>query len=318
VTKSTILSAALVLAMSGAAAAQEGDPFGKAMDGAPPSGVQTGPPRIPEPPVGKMREADDQVRELERLAKIEAELRAAENAQQKPPAAMVPANPPAKPLAPKGAPPAIVPVSGPAGGAQADNSAEIDANYNIAEDTYKKILEQLGEDTGSIDKRIAANEEIVSRYTPDMQKTEDELRRVQVAFMNRAFSLRQQKETGQITEEQFQKAIQEEEGKWSRKKNAIATDATFFRDEVAQAQMRIVTLNAQKKAMEEKLAREGKKVEKKKAPGEALFEGLSATLDKLGPFSTRYTMDGAVGDLPLIAQPAAGEEQDDHQHGSKK
>jgi hypothetical protein len=290
-------SAALALALSATAMAQDGDPFARAMEDAPaPSGVKIGGLRIPEVPANEPRAAAPVMASTPKPANPLDELARDMNAKPVPPAGprIVPASADTLPTGP-----VVVadPAGGPAGpsGDGVDASSEINANYDVTADVYQKILDQQGFDTGSIDKRIAANEEIVSKYKPQLNQVEEELRRIQVDFMNRAFQLRQQKEAGRITDEQFAKALGEEEARWNRRKAGVAGDASFFREETAQAEARLADLKTQKQAMDERIEREGKKKPKKKQPGEAIFEGFSSTLDKLTPFDTRFTMDGNVG-----------------------
>ncbi len=250
----------IVVALAGTALAQDGqDPLGKAMQGAPPSGLRSGDLRVPEPPSGLTVVGEGR--------------------------------------APAGVAPAPVATGGPAGPTPeaADPSVEISANYDVTEATYLKILETQGVDTGQIDRRIAQNEEIVARFRPQLTTTEEELRKLQVEFMGKAFALRQKKDAGALSDDQFQKAIAAEEGKWNRRKNAVGGDATYFREEVQQAEVRLVQLRTAKKEMDERLAREGKLKPKKKAPGDAVMEGFQGTLEKLSGFKTRFTMDGNAG-----------------------
>lgn len=291
--KTTTITAALVLALSGTALGQEaGDPFVKAMDGAPPVGVRSGAPRVPAAPVTPQvpqapgvrasgttapNPLDDLSREARRQTLLPVVAVPADGGGMR--AVAVPSD-----------------SAGPAGPAQdaPDPGVEISANYDVTMDIYQKILEAQGLDTSQLDRRIASNEEIVARYSPEMNKNEDELRKSQVGFMNRAFQLRQQRETGQMSEEAFRRAIIEEEGRWNRTKGAIAGDAAFYREEVEQAQMRAAQLKAQKVATEQRLEREGKAKPKPKPPGEALFEGLNGTLDRLWVTHTHFTMDGGA------------------------
>jgi hypothetical protein len=294
VIKSNVLSLALILALGGAATAQEADPFGKAMEGAPPSGVPARGLRVPEVPAAAPADAPKPSNPLDDLAReVRAKPRAAAAADAGAPG--VPGGPAAVPVAP-----APVPAASPAGPAgpapeQADDSNEINANYDVTQSIYEKILEQQANETGAIDKRAASNEDILHRYRPELVKNEQDLRRLQVEFMNRAFQLRQQKDSGQISDEMFQRQIKAEQEKWERRKSAIKGDVDFYREEMGQAEVRLASLKTQKRTIEDKIARDNAGKPKPKPPAEALFDGFNATLDKLNGFQTRFTMDGNVG-----------------------
>ena len=268
--KTWIASLALLLSLAGAAAAQDGsgDPFGRAMEGAPPSGVRSGELRVPEAP---------------------------------PPAGQSPFTQPA----PAAAPVAAASPAGPAGdGEETSDSVEITANYDATMGIYAKILESQGYETGSLEKRIASNEEIITRYKPELVKCEEELRRIQVEWMNSAFTLRRKREAGALSDDAFQKTVALEEAKFNRRRSGVAGDVQFYREEIAAAEKRLGEMRASKKVVEEKAAREGKLKPKPKPRSEALFDEMNARLDKLGPFSPRLPMDSAIFDVGRVAAPA--------------
>ena len=99
-----------------------------------------------------------------------------------------------------------------------------------------------------------------------------------------------------------------EEQKFKRRKEQLAQDVSFYRDEISQAEVRLKDLREQRRLVMDRAAREGKLAPPKKAPGEALFQGLAGTLDKLSSFKVRYTMDGVgrtqdfARNLPVQAQ----------------
>jgi len=266
-----IASLALLLSLATPSLAQESDPFGRAMEGAPPSGVTSGAPRVPEAP----------------------------------PAAPAPSSgtAPASQASPFGAP------AGPAGAAaeETDDSAEINANYDATAGIYTKILESQGYETGGLEKRIATNEAIVTRYKPELVKCEDELRRLQVEWMNAAFQLRRQKEVGAMSDDAFQKAVALEEGKYNRKRSGVAGDVAFYREEIGAAEKRLADMRVQKGAVEAKAAKDGKLKPKPKPRGDTLFDEMNARLDKLGPFSPRLPMDSAIFDVSRIGGAKAPE-----------
>jgi hypothetical protein len=170
--------------------------------------------------------------------------------------------------------------------------ATIAATYDATLQIYQSILDKEGTDATNIDQRIQSNEQMIAKYKPLLANAEAEQRRMQVDFMNRAFALKQQKESGQITEDMFAKEINADEQKFNRHRDEVAQDVSFYRDEIAQAEQRLKDLKTQRKEMMDKAAREGRLPPPKKQPGEALFQGLSGTLDKLSAFHVRYTMDG--------------------------
>ena len=295
----------LVLALGGAAMAQDADPMGKAMEGAPPSGQRTGQLRVPEVP-GQAPAAQDRRTQaaLDQLAKDvgarPVQVAQGAGADPVPLGAEPQAAPQGRPVAPAAvAPlPAGLPQQqggvGPAGSSPdaPDDSAEISANYNVTEEIYTKILEAQGQNTDGIDKRIASNQDIKNRYRPELVKNEDQMRRLQVDFMNRAFQLKQQKDAGQLSEEAYKRAIEAEQAKADRRKGAIVGDLQFYKEEMTQADVRLAELGGQKRTIEDRVARENAGKPKKKNPSEALFEGFNGTLDKLSAFHTSFTMDG--------------------------
>jgi hypothetical protein len=255
-----LLAGALSLA-GGSALAQSSDSIDQATRGAAPSGQPTGPINIPAPPGP---------------------------GDQYPGAPPVIAPAPSGPGGPASGPGG--PAAGPAGGEEAD--ATIAANYDATLQIYQSILDKEGSDASNIDLRIQSNEQMIAKYKPLLAQAESEQRRMQVDFMNRAFALKQQRESGQITEDAFAKAIGPEEAKFNRHRDEVAQDVSFYRDEIGQAEARLKDLKEQRKSMLDKAAREGRLPPPKKAPGEALFQGLSGTLDKLSAFHVHYTMDG--------------------------
>lgn len=287
------------------ALAQSADPFDKAMQGAAPSGQPVGALRVPEAP----DPADAPPGRLSELAK-EVGKTPVPAADASGPVRNGPGGGTAAPSpAPTGAPPAASPNAGPAGGDDGqDRSAEILGNYDATLDIYKNILDKQGTDPANIDRRIQSNEEMIGKYRPQLAQAQSELRKMQVEFMNRAFQLKQQKESGQITEEMFGKLITQEEMKQGHRKEALAQDVAFYKDEMTQAEIRLKDLREQRRLVAERAAREGKLQEPKKKPGEALLQGLSGQLEKLSAFQTRFTMDGnvrcrACNDFPHTSPP---------------
>jgi hypothetical protein len=217
--------------------------------------------------------------------------------------------------APTGAPSAASPAGpgGPAGGAEPeDHSTEINGNYDATLAIYQSILDKQGTDPANLDRRIQSNEEMIAKYRPMLVNSENELRKIQVDFMNHAFQLKQQKETGQITEDMFGKMIQQEEMKHGRRRDSLVQDTAFYKDEITQAEIRLKDLKEQRRQVADRAAREGRNAAPKKKPGEALFQGLSGTLEKLSGFQTRFTMDGNAhcrqcNDFPRTAPPAAAQ-----------
>jgi hypothetical protein len=257
------------------AAAQEGgDPFGRAMEGVPPSGVRTGDPVIPPVPATAPAPA---------------------------PAASGPAG---------FAGPAGPAETGPAGASAADDpeaSAEINANYDATMGIYSKILDAQGYETGGLDRRILSNEEIVTRYKPELTRAEDELRRLQVDWMNSAFRLRQQKEMGALSEDAFQKRVALEEQKFLRRRSAVQGDVAFYREEIAAAERRLGEMRTQRVAVEERAKREGKAKPKPVPASQRIFDDLGGRLEKLGPLSPRLPMDGAIFDVGRVGSAKAPE-----------
>lgn len=278
-------AAAPGLAQSADPFAPRGDAFDKAMEGAPaPSGIPTS--DLALPPMG---EAGKKAGQLDELAKeIGATPVPATGASGSA------SSPAASPFgSPEGAGPAGP--AGPAGAGQTvDHSVEIDGNYDATVAIYQNILDKQGYDPANLDRRIQANEEMIARYKPALVCAETELRKMQVDFMNRAFQLKQQKEHGQITDDMFGKLIAQEELKHNRKREGLAQDVEFYKDEIVQAETRLKELREQRRLVAERAKREGREPPKKKAPGEALFQGFSATLDQLSGFNTRFTMDGGA------------------------
>jgi chromosome segregation ATPase len=191
-----------------------------------------------------------------------------------------------------------VAAAGPAGGIRERDEAtsqQIGANLDATIATYEQILERQRTDTALIRRRITSNQALLDKYGPELLKMEDEFRKLQVEFMTRTLALKRQKQQGQISEEQYQKALTEEYAKFERKRGAIMGDLTFYREEVGGAEVRLAEHHAKKTEMEERIKRERPELlEKKRTPAERATDGLTATLEKLSGFEPRFTMDGAV------------------------
>ncbi len=206
-----------------------------------------------------------------------------------------PTTPPATDLyaPPPGPPPVDAAEAPPAGEAAppVDTTAEVNANYDATLAIYQSILDEQQSSTGTLDRRIQANEEMVGRYRPELVKAEEGLRGENVRYVNTAYDLTHQKDSGVIGEDKWHKLVANEERKHVRRSGSIDADADFYRDEIVVAEERLKGLKTDRKILEDKLARENKGKPKKKEPGERVMDGLGTALDKLSGFETRHTMD---------------------------
>jgi hypothetical protein len=260
-----LVAVLLAAAPAGAQTHETQDELDRAMAGAPPSGVAAGELRAPAPP--------------------EATSPAA-------PQVAVPAAA-SGPVASPAPSPFLVPGAPGAGQPAADPTDEINANYDATVEIYQGILDKQSTDPGNLDRRIKANEEMIAKYRPALVQAESELRKLQVEFMGRAFALKEKRDSGQITEDAFGKAIEQEELKGKRRRDSLQQDIAFYKEEIAAAEARLKDLREKRKAVSERAEKEGKAAAAMRPkPGEALLQGFSGTLDKLSGFKTRYTMDG--------------------------
>jgi hypothetical protein len=172
----------------------------------------------------------------------------------------------------------------------------IDRNYNLTLEIYERILEEDRSVTVHLEQRIKANEDMIKAYAPKMQAAEDRLRKLQVNFINRVFHLKRQREAGTITEEVFQRLVQDEETKFRRFKKELAGDVTFYREEIGAAEKRLMELKARLEIIKQNVKlhppRRGEKA-KVKSPIDVLLENMEENLKRLSGFQARHTL----GDL---------------------
>ncbi|GIW70623.1 MAG: hypothetical protein KatS3mg102_0165 [Planctomycetota bacterium] len=219
-----------------------------------------------------------------------AEREAVLPARREPPAA-APPPPAAGGEQPAPAAPVAVPAAEQA--EQARRREEISANYDATIEIYDGILQRQSTDTSALDRRIAANEELVERYRPLLARAEEQLRALQVDTMNRALRLKAERDRGELSEEAFRTQLAEAERRDAERRARLQDDVAFYRTELEAAERRLAELRAERQALARRLELGEAAARKPPAPGDRLLRGLLDTLDRLEVFpgGPRLTMD---------------------------
>jgi chromosome segregation ATPase len=180
----------------------------------------------------------------------------------------------------------------------AADAGEVTANYDATLDIYSAILDRQETDPSMLERRIKANQELVSRYEPKLSESEQELRRTQVAYLNRVLELKRQRDRGELTEDQFKAQVEQDRQRYEKRKARMASDVEFYRGETKDARERLDRIGREHQAVVregEMRAAESPGKPGKVDPATKAVKEVEGILNELGGFRIQLTMDGVDG-----------------------
>ncbi len=176
--------------------------------------------------------------------------------------------------------------------ASVEHAEEIHANYDDTIEIYGQILERERTDTGALDRRIEANEQLIERYKPKLAHAEQALRGLRVTSYKHALALKTKFEAGEISEATYRKELGRAEADLERRRKQLEEDVNFYREEIETARARLAQLRVRRQQVAELARTSGLHKPTRPAPGDRLLNGLVRTLDALAILQTpRLTMD---------------------------
>lgn len=178
---------------------------------------------------------------------------------------------------------------------QRARTEEINSNYDATLDIYGAILDRQETDPAMLERRIESNKDLLERYQPKLTESEQELRALQVAYLNRVVALKRRLDQGELNEDEFRQELERDRSRYERRKARLADDVSFYRDETTEASKRLDTLGREHSRVVSFAEAQQAAQPEKQDPNEQAVEEVWQKLDDLSGFRVRFTMDGTSG-----------------------